>query len=118
MPPTKPKQKSWTHEYLRILRNGPERPDDNPIAAELIGKGFADGRVLPDHRTPGAVANLQWRGITIAGREYADKLEAQIKRSSWLGRLLIAATSAAGVTAAWFWQEILNWLKKQLALGS
>lgn len=117
MPTDKPEQKPWKEEYLRVLLSGPTRPEDYPIAAELIRKGFAEGNVLPNHRVPGSVANLRWAGITLDGRAYAEKLQGQIKRSSWIGKLLFAASSLAGATALWFWQEILVWLK-QLVLGA
>lgn len=111
------RQKPWKEEYLRVLLNGPASPDDYPIAAELISKGLANGNVLPNHRAPGTIANLRWGGITLEGRAYAEKLQGQIKRGSMLGKLLLGVSSLAGATALWFWQEILNWLKR-LLLGA
>lgn len=116
-PQKKVKKKSWKKEYLRILLNGPASPDDYPIAAELIKKGMADGTYLQNHRAPGTIANLMWRGITLDGRAYAETLEGQLKRSSGLGRLLIGLGSIAGTTVIWFWQEILSHLK-HLILGA
>lgn len=109
-------QKPWREEYLRVLLHGPASPDDYPIAVDLINKGLAEGNILPNRSVPGTVANLRWIGITLAGRAYAEKLQGQIKRDSWLGKLLLGASSIAGATALWFWQEILNGLK-HLILG-
>lgn len=113
----KPKKMSWKAEALRILQNGPAGPEDYPIAAELIRKGFAEGNSLPNFSKPGTFANFRWSGLTLEGRAYAEKLQGQIKRESWSGRLLIAVSTLVGATAMWFWQEILNWLK-QLVLGA
>lgn len=118
-PQKKAKNKSWKAEYVRILLNGPESPDDYPIAAELIERKLAEGTYLPDHRSrsSGRIANLVWRGINMNGRLYAEELQNQIKRASWLGRIFAVVCAATGMAAAWFWQAILDYIKPMLFGG-
>lgn len=118
-PQKKARKKSWKAEYVRILLNGPESPDDYPIAAELIERKLAEGTYLPDHRnrSSGRIANLLWRGVNMDGRLYAEELQGQIQRASWLRRLLAIASTFVGATALWFWEAILDHIKPMLFGG-
>ena len=81
------------------------------LVSELIDSGYLGGAHVEDER--GVPISAVATGITIAGREYAERLAAELRRKSAKGRIFASlkytAVFALGLAA--------KWITKKLGLG-
>ena len=102
--------KSWKKEYLRILLSSEITKEDWVLANELIESGYANGTPHFSNRTAKReIDRLLWKGASTEGRLFAERLEDEIKKSSFLYKLKVVIFGITTWLMGIFTNVITSW---------
>ncbi len=88
--------------------------DEIRLVSELIDKEYLDG--FHSENEVGIPCNAAVRGITIAGREYVDKLEDEELRKSPKGKVIAFLKYAGALLLGVIGTLATQWLAKKLGI--
>ena len=80
------KNNNWRGIYIDILRNGPKENNLKAVK-ELIDNGYAKGTV--HEMSDGSFVIQGWKGITLEGKPFLERLETEEYRSSFRYRAIL-----------------------------